>query len=158
MGQFRRSTPRPPEFHTQNKRRSRCFHRLLFLLSEENKPAQGLTGQRKSLPLGAVPRAAKKKLYDCRWQSYLYYGVTDEVEGRNAVPTCGENRQLRPHQSALAGCQLLLQEKPSAPPAGFCVWNLSGRGMPPPLQCLARGRYPLIRSPFRTASTSFSPS
>ena len=51
MGQFRRSTPRPPEFHTQNKRRSRCFHRLLFLLSEENKPAQGLTGQRKSLPL-----------------------------------------------------------------------------------------------------------
>ena len=40
------------------------------------------------------------------------FGVTDEVEGRNFVPTYGDNRSLRPHQSALAGCQLPLQGKP----------------------------------------------
>ena len=52
--------------------------------------------------------------------------VTDEVEGSNFVPTHGEERSLRPHQSALAGCQLPLQEKPflrstgPVPPAGAC--------------------------------------
>ena len=37
-----------------------------------------------------------RNLYDCRWQSYLYYGVTpfgvtDEVEGNSVVPTYGDN-------------------------------------------------------------------
>ena len=39
--------------------------------------------------------------------------VTDEVEGCSVVPTYGDDWQLRPHPSALAGCQLPLQEKPS---------------------------------------------
>ena len=38
--------------------------------------------------------------------------VTDEVEVHSVAPTYGDNRQLRPHQSALAGCQLPLQGKP----------------------------------------------
>ena len=42
--------------------------------------------------------------------------VTDEVEGSNFVPTHGDERSLRPHQSALAGCQLPLQGKPFASP------------------------------------------
>ena len=42
--------------------------------------------------------------------------VTDEVEGSNFVPTQGDERSLRPHQSALAGCQLPLQGKPFASP------------------------------------------
>ena len=33
---------------------------------------QGGGPPEKSLPLGVVPRAANKNLYDCRWQSYLY--------------------------------------------------------------------------------------
>ena len=33
-------------------------------------------GTEKSLPLGVVPRAANKNLYDCRWQSYHYYKVS----------------------------------------------------------------------------------
>ena len=36
------------------------------------------------------------------------FGVTDEVEGCSVVPTYGDDWQLRPHQSALAGCQLPL--------------------------------------------------
>ena len=42
--------------------------------------------------------------------------VTDEVEGSNFVPTHGDERSLRPHQSALASCQLPLQGKPFASP------------------------------------------
>ena len=34
--------------------------------------------------------------------------VTDEVEGCSVVPTYGDDWQLRPHPSALAGCQLPL--------------------------------------------------
>ena len=58
-----------------------------------------------------------QNLYDCRWQSYLYYGGPaqagpDEVEGNSVVPTCGDNRSLRPHQSQLTLRQLPLQGKP----------------------------------------------
>ena len=72
---------------------------------------------KKPSPGGWCSAQRIRNLYDCRWQSYLYYGVTpfgvtDEVEGSSVVPTYGDNRWLRPHQSALAGCQLLLQEKP----------------------------------------------
>ena len=43
------------------------------------------------------------------------FGVTDEVEGNSVVPTYGDNRQLRPHQSQLTLRQLPLQGKPFAP-------------------------------------------
>ena len=74
--------------------------------------------EKKPSPGGWCSAQRIQNLYDCRWQSYLYYGVTpfgvtDEVEGSNFVPTYGNNRSLRPHQSALAGCQLPLQGKPS---------------------------------------------
>ena len=41
--------------------------------------------------------------------------ATDEVEGNSVVPTYGDNRQLRPHQSQLTLRQLPLQGKPFAP-------------------------------------------
>ena len=75
-------------------------------------------GRKKPSPGGWCSAQRIQNLYDCQWQSYLYYGGPaqagpDEVEGHSVVPTYGENRQLRPHPSALKGCQLLLQEKPS---------------------------------------------
>ena len=59
-----------------------------------------------------------RNLYDCRWQSYLYYGGPaqagpDEVEGHSVVPTYGDDWQLQPHQSQLTLRQLPLQGKPS---------------------------------------------
>ena len=87
---------------------------------ERQKSTLNLTGQRKPSPGGWCSAQRIQNLYDCQWQSYLYYGGPaqagpDEVEGNSVVPTCGDNRSLRPHQSALAGCQLPLQGKPFAP-------------------------------------------
>ena len=42
-------------------------------LAGEETPAPA---RQNSLPLGVVPRAANRNIHDCRWQSYLYYGVT----------------------------------------------------------------------------------
>ena len=68
-------------------------------------------------PGGLCPAQRIQNLYDCRWQSYLYYGGPaqagpDEVEGHRFVTAHGDSRSLRPHQSQLTLRQLLLQEKP----------------------------------------------
>ena len=110
------------------------------------------------------------KAFPWRGRCHGLRSVTDEVEGNSVVPTYGDNRWLRPHQS-----QLTLRQRSSgmtatgshtdsyslrgAPPSRgslhsevrwrllrikapptqgslsplcFCVWNLSGRGMPRP--------------------------
>ena len=70
-------------------------------------------------------RFAQTKAFPWRGRCHAK-SVTDEVEGSNFVPTHGDKRSLRPHQSALAGCQLPLQGKPflrstgPVPPAGAC--------------------------------------
>ena len=67
---------------------------------------RSLSKQRKAFPWGVCPAQRIQNLYDCQWQSYLYYGGPaqagpDEVEGSNFVPTYGDHRSLRPHQSQL---------------------------------------------------------
>ena len=53
--------------------------------------------------------------------------VTDEVEGNSVVPTYGDNRSLRPHQSQLTLRQLPLQGKPLLCPISCSVdFNYSG--------------------------------
>ena len=79
-------------------------------------------GTEKSLPLeGGAPRSESKIYMTAGGSHTSTYGGPaqagpDEVEGNSVVPTYGDHWWLRPHPSALAGCQLLLQEKPSAPP------------------------------------------
>ena len=73
--------------------------------------------QPKPSPGGWCSAQRIQNLYDCRWQSYLYYGGPaqagpDEVEGHRFVTAHGDSRSLRPHQSQLTLRQLLLQEKP----------------------------------------------
>ena len=82
--------------------------------------AKARRDREKPSPGGWCSAQRIQNLYDCQWQSYLYYGVTpfgvtDEVEGNSVVPTYGDNRQLRPHQSQLTLRQLPLQGKPFAP-------------------------------------------
>ena len=73
-----------------------------------------------------------QNLYDCRWQSYLYYGGPaqagpDEVEGHRFVTAHGDSRSLRPHQSQLTLRQLPLQGKPLLCPISCSVdFNYSG--------------------------------
>ena len=68
--------------------------------------------------------------------------VTDEVEGNSVVPTYGDNRSLRPHQSQLTLRQLPLQGKPSSLPEvlmsilPFSATLAGGRGMPLPLHAI----------------------
>ena len=73
--------------------------------------------QPKPSPGGWCSAQRIQNLYDCRWQSYLYYGGPaqagpDKVEGHRFVTAHGDSRSLRPHQSQLTLRQLLLQEKP----------------------------------------------
>ncbi|MDD7340627.1 MAG: hypothetical protein PUH63_01380, partial [Firmicutes bacterium] len=55
------------------------------------------------------------------------FGVTDEVEGNSVVPTYGDNRQLRPHQSQLT----LRQRRKGMTATGSHVPFYSLRGAPP---------------------------
>ena len=53
-------------------------------------------GVKKPSPGGWCSAQRIQNLYDCQWQSYLYYGVTpfgvtDEVEGHSIVPTYGDD-------------------------------------------------------------------
>ena len=58
--------------------------------------SRDLDALRKGSPGGWCSAQRIKNLYDCRWQSYRYYGVTpygvtDEVEGNSIVPSYGDD-------------------------------------------------------------------
>ena len=142
--------PRPLEFYTQN-------------------PAK-----RKPSPGGWCSAQRIQNLYDCRWQSYRYYGVTpfgvtDEVEAKNYHYGMVQNCYLRPHQSQLTLRQLPLQGKPSSLPEVLTsiftalVTLPGGRGMPRPYRATpgvrpaphpsrakARATFPQGKAPLRS--------
>ena len=85
-------------------------------MRQRNRPGGDFPGA-VAFPWGWCSAQRIQNLYDCRWQSYLYYGGPaqagpDEVEGHRFVTAHGDSRSLRPHQSQLTLRQLLLQEKP----------------------------------------------
>ena len=77
------------------------------------RPSSGPSGA--TFPQGKA--SLRRTVHFCVVQPYTpsvtgLWPVTDEVEGNSVVPTYGDDFYLRPHQSALKGCQLPLQGKP----------------------------------------------
>ena len=79
----------------------------------------------------------QRKAFPWRGRCHGPLPVTDEVEGNSVIPTYGDNRSLRPHQSQLTLRQLPLQGKPYASP--FLRMEFGGRGMPRPYGATPEG-------------------
>ena len=134
--------PRPLEFYTQN------------------------LAKRKPSPGGWCSAQRIKNLYDCQWQSYLYYGGPaqagpDEVEGHSVVPTYGDDWRLRPHQSQLTLRQLPLQGKPFLRSTGVVAQSggspYTPGGFAIPILRMKFERIGACRRPYKAPSVGNSP-
>ena len=128
-------------------------HRLRgYPMRKHRRRCKSPPGQRRAFPWGLCPAQ--------RIEINMTAGGSHTA---TKWPQSGRMRGGRGYQCS-TGQSLPLEGKALlcsvSPYVDFCNSNAvtERAGHAPPLQYLARGRYPLIRSPYRTASVSFSPS